>query len=210
VELIFFDPREEIAHSQNRLPHWEQKDGTYFVTFRLADALPAELMSVWEEQRAKWLAWHPEPWTEKTEREYHERFSGAIEQMADEGYGECLLKDAESAIIVGMALAHFDSERCNQFAWVVMPNHVHAVFSLRPPWTLNKVLQSWKGFTARALNKLHARSGNVWQRDYYDRLIRNERHFANVVRYIRNNPIKARLRAGEFLHWESSAARKIE
>jgi putative transposase len=210
VELTFFDPRGEIDHSQNRLPHWEQKGATYFVTFRLADALPADLMRAWAEERTRWMEWHPEPWTAEVEREYHERFSSAIERMADQGHGECLLKDPETSTLVGNALMRFDNERCDQVAWVVMPNHVHAVFGLRSPWTLKKLLQSWKGFTARALNKMHGRSGDVWQRDYYDRLVRDERHFANVVRYIRNNPGKACLKAGEFLHWESPMARGIE
>jgi REP element-mobilizing transposase RayT len=210
VDLTFFNPYAEIEHLRNRLPHWEQKGATYFVTFRLADALPAELLRAWEEERARWLEWHPEPWAPELEREYHERFSGAIERTADEGHGECLLRDPESARLVGAALAHFEGERCDQLAWVVMPNHVHVVFGLRPPWTLNKLLQSWKGFTARSLNKLHGRTAGVWQRDYFDRLIRDERHFANVVRYIRNNPVKANLRLGSYLHWESPIARGIE
>ncbi len=37
------------------------------------------------------------------------------------------------------------------------------------------------------------RSERFWQKEYFDRFIRNARHFAKVVAYIENNPVKARL-----------------
>lgn len=92
---------------------------------------------------------------------------------------------------------------------VVMPNHVHALFVQNPEWPLEKLVRSWKGFTARQINKLLGRSGNFWQRDYFDRLVRDEKHFVNCVRYIRRNPQKARLGEVEFLLWESETARAI-
>lgn len=78
-----------------------------------------------------------------------------------------------------------------------------------PEWPLEKLTQSWKRFTARQINKLLDRSGNLWQRDYFDRLVRDEKHFANCVRYIRRNPEKARLPRHEFLLWESGKALEI-
>jgi putative transposase len=48
------------------------------------------------------------------------------------------------------------------------------------------------------------------QRDYFDRLVRDEKHFANCVRYIRRNPAKARLHSGEYILCESELARNIE
>jgi len=210
VDLTFFNPYAEIEHSRNRLPHWQQNGAVYFVTFRLADALPAEILRTLEDERKQWLKWHPEPWTKETEWEYQRRFSGSIEQISDRGYGECLMRDQMAARIVGNALAHFERERCHQLAWVVMPNHVHAAFIPRPPWTLAKVIRSWKSFTSHAINELVGKKGPIWQRDYFDRLVRNEEHFANVVKYIRNNPIKACIGPGEFLHWESGLAQAIE
>jgi REP element-mobilizing transposase RayT len=53
------------------------------------------------------------------------------------------------------------------------------------------------------------RTGNLWQRDYFDRLIRDEKHFANCVRYIRRNPEKASLGKDEFILWESQTALAI-
>jgi REP element-mobilizing transposase RayT len=71
------------------------------------------------------------------------------------------------------------------------------------------LIRSWKGFTARQINKLLGRSGNFWQRDYFDRLIRDEKHFANCVRYIRRNPQKARLSQEQSIVWESDIAAAI-
>jgi hypothetical protein len=41
--LRFFDPYTDIRFTANRLPHWQQKGAVYFVTFRLADAVPHHL-----------------------------------------------------------------------------------------------------------------------------------------------------------------------
>ena len=94
-------------------------------------------------------------------------------------------------------------------SFVVMSNHVHALFVQNPDWPLEKLIQSWKRFTTREINKLLERSGNLWQRDYFDRLVRDEKHFVNCVRYIRRNPEKARLPRNEFILWESETVLAI-
>jgi REP element-mobilizing transposase RayT len=110
---------------------------------------------------------------------------------------------------VAETLRHFEGERVAMISFVVMPNHVHALFAQNPEWPLEKLLQSWKRFTTREINKLLRRSGSLWLRDYFDRLIRDEQHFANSVRYIRRNPEKAKLPGNEFILWESEFARAI-
>jgi REP-associated tyrosine transposase len=86
----------------------------------------------------------------------------------------------------------------------------HDVFVLNSAWLLESIILSWKGFTARQINPLIGRTGRVWQRDYFDRLVRNARHLANCIRYIRRNPQKARLHEGEFVLYESELAKDIE
>jgi REP element-mobilizing transposase RayT len=208
-ELHFFNPYANIRHTGNRLPHWQQEGAVYFITFRLADSVPARLRSQWEGERATWLRVHPEPWSVETEREYHKRFSGAIERWLDAGYGACLLRRLECAEIVAETLRQFEAERVVLILSVVMPNHIHALFVQNPEWPLEKLIRSWKGFTARRINALLGRSGALWQRDYFDRLVRDEEHFANCVRYIRRNPVEAQLTKNEFILWESDLARSI-
>ena len=209
-ELRFFNPYGEIRHTANRLPHWQQEGAVYFVTFRLADSVPRNLREEWENEREGWLRFHPKPWTMEVESEYHERFSGAIERWLDASYGECLLRRPDCAALAANTLRHFDGERVGMIAFVIMPNHVHAVFVQHPAWPLEVILGSWKGFTARGINKLLGRSGRFWQRDYFDRLVRDETHFRNCVRYVRRNPAKAKLGQTEYLAHESDLARSID
>jgi REP element-mobilizing transposase RayT len=205
-ELRFFNPYADIRHTGSRLPHWQQQGAVYFLTFSLADSIPSSLRGQWANEREAWLKVHPEPWTNETEREYHRRFSGAIERWLDAGHGACLLRSQDCAQIVAETLRHFEGERVVMISFAVMPNHVHALFVQNPEWPLEKLTQSWKRFAARQINKLLDRSGNFWQRDYFDRIVRDEKHFANCVRYIRRNPEKARLGKDEFILWESQTA----
>lgn len=58
-ELRFFNPYAEILHTENRLPHWQQIGAVYFVTFRLADAVPSHLLSQWESQKRELVTGSP-------------------------------------------------------------------------------------------------------------------------------------------------------
>ena len=208
-ELHFFNPYADIRHAQSRLPHWQQEGGVYFITFRLADSVPSRLLAQWESEREAWVKNHPEPWSRETEFEYHKHFSGALESWLDASHGSCVLRRQDCAQIVAETLRHFEGERVVMISFIVMPNHVHALFVQNPEFPLEKLVRSWKGFTARQINKLLERSGNFWQRDYFDRLVRDEQHFVNCLRYIRRNPEKAQLTKNEFILWESMLARSI-
>jgi len=200
----FLNPGESIEkHQTYNLPHWQQEERLYFVTWRLADSLPADKLNQWKEERDAWIASHPEPWNEETENEYHERFSNTIDTWLDAGSGECILKDPKIAAIVADALRHFDGQRYQLEAFVVMPNHVHVLFQLSADYKLEDVIQSWKSFTAKEINKTRGASGEVWQRDYWDRIIRNPEHLENTGRYIARNPEKAGLREGEYALYQS-------
>ena len=209
-ELKFFNPYGAIRETTNRLPHWQQAGAVYFITFRLADAIPTKLRNEWREERENWLRVHPEPWTAEIEQEYHKRFSGAIEQWLDAGHGSCLLRRRDCAGIVDQTLRHFDNQRLVLVSSIVMPNHVHALFVQNPEFALEKLVHSWKTFSTRGINKLLGRAGTLWQRDYFDRLVRDEQHFRNCVRYIRRNPENARLGDSEYILYESELAKSIE
>ena len=83
--------------------------------------------------------------------------------------------------------------------FVVMPNHVHFILWLRPDAqnrpTLGRIVCVYKSLIGRATLGHLRTLGNVcgdhfWQRDYYDRYIRNQRHFDATVGYIEENPVK--------------------
>ena len=209
ASLSFFNPFAETGVTENHLPHWQQEGAVYFLTFRLADALPKHLLDKWLAEREAWLADHPKPWKAELETEYHCRFSGAMERWLDAGHGSCSLRDAGCRSHVEEALSYFEGERCSQIAWVIMPNHVHVLFLLNGAWALEDMVHSWKLYSALKINKLLGKSGALWQKDYFDRLVRDREHFANCVRYIRRNPLKSKLRDGEYTLYESDMVRGI-
>ena len=96
----FFDPEENVDTERRRLPHWQQENAWVFVTWRLADSLPRDLLNAWTSERADWIALHPQPWDEATELEYHSLFTNKIEQHLDAGHGSCLLQEQGAARIV--------------------------------------------------------------------------------------------------------------
>jgi putative transposase len=102
-----------------------------------------------------------------------------------------------------------------------MPNHVHVLFQPLPGWSVAQIVASWKKFTARKISAYRSagapgtadlqigsstdRSTAFWHREYWDRYIRNERHFRQAVQYIHENPVKAGL-ASKAEDWPWSSA----
>ena len=128
------------------------------------------------------------------------------------------MNDDRVAVVVSNALLHFDELRYSLAAWCVMPNHVHVVVkpfsgvtttagTAVPLAELPEILHSWKSFTAKEANKLLRRSGEFWQTEYYDHLIRNESDFRHAVRYVLNNPIKAGLKNWKWVGLTECGAR---
>ena len=195
----YLNPDQEIQkHKPLQLPHWQQDEKLYFVTWRLADSLPADKLNEWTRQRVEWTILHPQPWSAATEQEYHKTFSKTIDHWLDAGGGECVLKNPAIAKIVADALLHFDGERYLIDSFVVMPNHVHVLFSLAPGLKLEDVIQLWKSFTAKKINAALGREGVLWQRDYWDRIVRDGEHRANIRSYVARNPERAKLREGSY------------
>jgi carbamoylphosphate synthase large subunit/REP element-mobilizing transposase RayT len=193
------DPHGETQKHRRNLPHWQQPDATYFVTFRLADAVPQNILCQWEEELETWRNFHPEPWDVGTKYEYQKRFQDGREHWLDQGHGECILKKSALAEIVVNALRHFDHDRYVLDAFVVMPNHVHVLVSLVEGQPLADVLHSWKSFSAKAINHQLGRSGRIWQEESYDRIVRDWNELVRYRDYIARNPENAKLREGEFV-----------
>jgi REP element-mobilizing transposase RayT len=177
------------------LPHWEMEGATYSVTFRLGDSLPQALRAQIDFERKDILKTAQQQGRDLTEAEdvrladLHRRFDEAL----DAGYGACYLARPEVAEPVYNALRYFDGERYKLVAACVMPNHVHAVFAPSHGYGLENILHSWKSFTSKEANKLLGRTGQLWEREYFDRLVRDAEELERAVRYVIENPAKAGL-----------------
>lgn len=186
--------------NRGRLPHWEKEEGIYFVTFRLADSVPADVLGKLEFEREQ-----AEAVLSNLDRElsFAEKqkldwlFSERVDDYLDRNYGECHMRNTRIAKLVADSIKYFDGERYHLFAWCVMPNHVHAVFKIRQRNQLEEVLHSWKSFTASEANKVLGRAGEFWQREYYDHLVRDEEELVRIVKYVIDNPAKAGI-----LNWQ--------
>ena len=195
----FFTPNTQTDTHQRNLPHWQQGEVWFFVTWRLADSVPQTKLMDWEREKRIWLLHHPKPWDGATVIEYRERFPQRFEEWLDQGSGSCLLREPQNAQIVANALLHFDGLRYEMASFVVMPNHVHALLRPLGENQIPAILKSWKSFTAREINRRMGRAGSLWQQEYWDRLVRSEEHFRKFAAYIAENPAKAKLRVGEFI-----------
>ena len=178
--------RHRAVYSRGYLPHIDTAGMAQGITFRLADSVPDGLTARWREEIRLSQEWQSE---DARHQELHRR----VAHCEDAGWGECHLRRPEIAALVCGALLRFDGERYLLREWCVMPNHVHVLLIQCEGFPLAEIVKSWKAYTARRANDILGRRGPFWMRDYYDRIIRNQRHQDQAAAYIRNNPVKAGL-----------------
>jgi len=203
AHATYLHPEKMVTPVERRnLPHWRQEEATYAVTFRTADSLPKQAVQAYAGQKAHLQQLLDEELAAKEPAEHRvqqlrtdlaDLYSNSIENVLDEGHGASELKQPEVAELVQNALKHFDGDRYDLLAWCIMPNHVHVVVRPLGNNTLSEILHSWNSFTGKAINKLLGRTGIFWQGEPYDHIIRDEKDYTNQVRYILENPRKAKL-----------------
>lgn len=121
------------------------------------------------------------------------RTAGDDDDEIAKHFGLKLLANDAAAEVVQKALLHFDGERYALWAWCVMPNHVHVIIRQVEGWPLHRLVHSWKSFTANQINGIHKRVGAVWQREYFDRFMRDNDDLSTAIAYVEANPVKAGL-----------------
>ena len=211
LPLRAFEPRDEYAVVQRRLPHWCQPGTISFITWRTWDSMPAHVVAGWLAEREAWLRRHGiDPsradWEtclrtlpNNVTREFTRHISDRWNDHLDALHGACVLRRAELARIVADSLCHFHGERYLLTDYVVMPNHVHLLAAFPDEDAMLRQCESWKHFTAREINRALGRKGRFWQQDGFDHLVRSAEDFEHYRRYIADNPIRARLRPDEFI-----------
>jgi len=79
-------------------------------------------------------------------------------------------------------------------AFIVMPNHVHGIIILADPserrHAIPEIVRGFKTFSARGVNERAGKQGVLWQRGYYEHVIRNEKALDRIRAYITNNPAR--------------------
>ena len=179
---------------KRRLPHIQIPGATYFVTFRLKDSLPLEIV----EQLAKETEQIKNLPLELREIE-HRRWFGRFDDILDRCLsGEKFLANGQARAIVVDSLRRRDGQVYDLLAYCIMPNHVHLIFtplekSDRSYHSLTEILHSLKRNSAKQANLSLGHTGPFWQDESYDHFIRDESELDRIIKYILHNPVKAGL-----------------
>lgn len=187
------------------LPHFQPKDGTFFVTTRLYGSLPKEALERLREEKEQ--AYRNILANSKSEEErkiavrnLHKRHFANWDKYLDQNPNDPQwLKQPEIAQIVVEALHFWDKKSYELVCYTIMPNHFHLVidtYEYNKP--LYRIMHSLKSYTAKLANKLLHRTGTFWQEESYDHLVRNGQELYNINKYILENPVKA----GLINNWE--------
>ncbi len=179
-------------YKRGYLPHYDADVVTQFVTFRLADSLPCSVIQGLQRNFECGRI---------SEIEYYQE----IDNFLDRGEGPTYLRDERIADSIAETLLKFDGLKYELLAWVIMPNHVHILITPTDGYSLAEIMHSIKSFTANFANGTLGHRGRFWSPEYFDRFIRDRVHFAEVVKYIENNPVKAKL-CKDIGEWRWSSA----
>ena len=179
-------------YSRGRLPHWEIEGARYFVTVRCHGSLPADVMAQLREVHVALQAIQP---ASKEFALLQRKYFLTMEKYLDQGAGAVPFCRPTAAIILQRELETLIEEGALVPHYSIMPNHWHALLAPKPGTTLDlhAIMARLKGRTARDINSALSRSGPFWQREWFDRWVRNEAEWEKCRDYIRQNPVKAGL-----------------
>ena len=208
-----FDLDQDFQVIERRLPHWAQAGTICFITWRTWDSIPKLVLEQWLDERNRWLARHginaeTDDWKRKLgrlelrhRRLFHRRLANRWHDHLDACHGACVLRQRELAGIVAQSLHKFDEDRYELTDFIVMPNNIHILAAFPDEEGMLKQCESWKHFTATEINTKLGNEGRFWQQDGFDHLVRSLDQFEYYRRYIKDNPRRAGLKPGQFLHF---------
>ena len=179
---------------RRHLPHWHPDGASIFVTWRLSGSLPRECRASYRLD-AKATA--------------GDRFAKTDRYLDRAVAGPRWLEDPRVADCVVQAMADVEAKwrLCENFAWVVMPNHVHLLLRTERP--LAEVMRPLKKNSAKAANVILGRTGMpFWQDESFDHWARSYAEFLRITNYIEWNPVRAGLaERPEDWKWSSAYGR---
>jgi len=156
-----------------KLPHISLIDYYQFITFRTNESIDEYVTKIQEDQSLS-----------AKNKQYQ------IDKYLDKSESGAYLFGKNINILKNIIL-----EKNNSIYEVdilsIMPNHVHIL--IKQKGDLSKIMKYIKAKSAIELNKNFKREGKFWLEGYFDKIIRDQKHYDLVYEYILNNPIKASL-----------------
>jgi len=189
----------DVSYRRN-LPHIHLDGCPLFITFRLADTLPANIISDLKAQREQQTQASMDAQSEIKEQNFIHY---------DEWLDKCTSgprwpENEEVVLTVNKKILEMSNNRYRLFAYCIMSNHVHLLIEnlvretavhqgKSSNYPITETLRLLKGSTARYCNQILGRSGQFWHHESYDHIVRSEKELEKTIRYIINNPVKAGL-----------------
>lgn len=158
----------------SNLPHINQKSHYQFITFRTKDSTDAFVQKLLAQNniQTKILQYQIDNYLDNSQSGAY--LNGRVIELTKNH------------------LLHIDEDICKIVAFSIMPNHMHILLVQHAE--LAKIVQQIKGGLSFVINKELGKKGPLWQKDYFDKGVRDERHFGVIYEYIKNNALKAGLR----------------
>jgi REP element-mobilizing transposase RayT len=224
-----------VQYFRRKLPHYQPHRAMFFITFRLANSLPANvIIQLKKEYKEVLRRVGKRAASENVARELHtqrKRHLAGLDDFLNRALdGPKWLGNDRIARIVADSLHYWDGKRYELFCYCIMPNHVHLVIGVgkleklsdEEPLlkgvgqlerlsnkeasskgagqrnnlsrgALSLILFSIKRYTAREANNILGRTGAFWQHESYDHIVRDGNELSRIIRYVKENPMKARL-----------------
>ncbi len=154
-----------------KLPHIDLIDNYQFVTFRTKDSIDNYIKRLNEQTISN-----------KSKQQQ-------IDEYLDASSKGCYLNNA----VIKILREFFITQKNNYdlAAFCIMPNHIHILF--KQTKDLAQTVKHLKGASSALVNKTLSNTGSLWAKGYYDKVIRDNKHFIKTYEYIKHNPIKANL-----------------
>lgn len=217
---------------RRKLPHIHSPGATLFVTFRLKGSVPKSIIQRWKAEKTQIEAIvmrkqdqskNDGLQSDESLKQFYRRWFALYEEILHkEISGPVWLKDPAIAKRVEDSFHHLNHQSYKLHAYCIMSNHAHLLstpllnersltessrsnrpifISEHPP--ISAIMQSIKGYSAREANRILGRKGQFWEPESYDHQVRNAEEFWRIVRYILDNPVKARI-VGHWKDWPYS------
>ena len=197
---------------KQRLPHIQPIGAAFFVTFRLYESVPKSKITELKDK------YEIEINIAKTIKDLHQsnfeifnlrkQYLVEYDQLLDKiKGGPMYLADQSIKDILKVQLHRFDNDLYQLLCYCIMSNHVHLLidtsiqledkqddYQLEMQYKpLDSIMKSIKGPSAWYANIYLDRKGQFWERESFDLYIRNEKMLNNVINYILENPVKAKM-----------------
>ncbi len=163
---------DKVASPKRNLPHADLIGYYQFLTFRTHDSIDDFLT-----------------------RLSSENISISLKQYKADEYLDHSPKGAylngDILLYIKEFLLKQDGDLYDLVSFSIMPNHLHILFKQK--MEIARTVQRLKGASSAGINKILQRKGVFWEKGYFDKAIRDEKHFDTVYDYIRKNAVKAGL-----------------